>query len=52
MAILTIVTEIAKIVGQLFFQVKSCVLFLTINALGFILGDFFKKTSGRPAFVF
>jgi hypothetical protein len=32
-----------------FFQQKMCALILTKNGLGYILGDFFTNTSGRPA---
>jgi hypothetical protein len=50
-AILRKIAEVVHIFELLqFYEVKNYALILTKNGSGYILGDFFKKSSGHPAY--
>jgi hypothetical protein len=43
------ITEVAQILGLLFFQETSSVLMLTKNGLGYFFRDVFTNSSGHPS---
>jgi hypothetical protein len=44
------ITEVAQILKLLFARVKSYALISTKDGLGYVLGDFYTNSSGRPDF--